>query len=154
MDYGYGNMNAATWLNKTVWCRLAPSHISGIGVFAIRDIPQGTRINEHSYRNYDEGFHPEFITMSVADFATLHPSIRSLILDRCAFSEDTGDTLRFMSPNGDQFLQSFMNHSDTPNSDGQFALRDIKEGEEITEDFRTLVQNPHRLTKKHYTFIW
>ena len=35
-------------LNKTVFCRLGPSKIHGIGVIAIRDIPEGTRITDYS----------------------------------------------------------------------------------------------------------
>ena len=29
-------------LNTQVWCRLAPSNIHGIGIFAIKNIPKGT----------------------------------------------------------------------------------------------------------------
>jgi SET domain-containing protein len=31
-----------------------------------------------------------------------------------------------------------MNHSDTPNTDGIYALRDISAGEELTEDYKTM----------------
>ena len=43
----------------------------------------------------------------------------------------------FQHPN-EVWLVSFMNHSDTPNSNGETALRDIAEGEEVTEDYRVL----------------
>ena len=43
----------------------------------------------------------------------------------------------FQSPNNDARLISFMNHSDTPNYDkvNDTALRDLKEGEEVTENY-------------------
>lgn len=67
-----------------------------------------------------------------------------MILDRF-FYEATDTLFTFYSPNSDQFLQAFMNHSDKPNSDGHEAIRDIKAGEEVTEDFTTLTRLPHPL---------
>ena len=46
-----------------------------------------------------------------------------------------------------------MNHSNTPNSDGKFALQNIPQGEEITEDFTKLAIPMHPLNKKHFSFL-
>lgn len=137
------------YLNKSVWCRLAASPVHGVGVFAIRDIPEGTRLTDYNYSNIEDGI--PFLTMSVADFIMLLPEIRSLILDRMLFEE--GKHLKFVSPNHDQCLQSFMNHSDTPNSDGWYALRDIACGEEVTEDFRPLTKKMHPISLNHHPYL-
>ena len=129
-------------LNNTVWATLKPSLIQGIGVFAIRDIPKGTKITDHSV--YDDP--KEIFAIHVKDFDKIEPSIRKLILDRYMFPEEA-NVLCFYSPNRDANLRSFMNYAEDPNTDGEYALRDIKEGEEITEDY---LKNSHSLTKKHY----
>lgn len=100
--------------------RLAPSLIHGIGVFAARDIPKGQRV-------YGDAF-PKLYLLSITDvppeIACRHPSIATS--GRLAYPD-----VRF---------QAYMNHSDTPNYDAKedIALTDIKEGEEITEDYRKI----------------
>ena len=139
------------YLNKSVWATLKPSPIHGVGVFAIRDILKGTVITEHTVHNiYDA--HLCFVP--VGEFDQIVPEVRELILDRTMFQE--GQTvLSFYSPNFEATLQSFMNHSDTPNTDGKVTLRDIKKGEELTEDFKTLLKSnpPHDLIKKHHDWL-
>lgn len=135
-------------LNNTVWCTLAPSPIHGVGVFAIRPIPKGTEYTDHTNETLDA---IETYELTPDEFATIDPAIQRLILDRTIFTEHL---LRFTSPNTDAVLRSFMNHSDTPNTDGIRTLRDILPGEELTEDFRTLADTPHKLTKLHMPFIW
>ena len=136
----------SNYLNSTVFCTLAPSSIHGVGVFAVRDIPEGTRLTDHTVDTLDTA---KVFEMSFEEFETILPEIRSLILDRTLF----GDTVRFISPNKDAILRSFMNHSDAPNSDGVIALRDIAKGEEVTENFADLV-TPGALTRKHMYFVW
>ena len=102
-------------INNEVWATLAPSKIHGIGVVAIRDVPQGTYFE----RRWEEtGLYYE---LSEENFLRLLKPIRSMILDRTQFSE----VIRFRHPNCVARLQSFMNHSSSPNSDGKMALRDI-----------------------------
>lgn len=134
------------YLNNTVWATLRPSE-HGIGVFAIRDIPKGTQITDHSTRSRNDGV----VCVHVDAFPKIHPEIRKLILDRTMFPKDE-KLLVFPSPNSEQTLRSFMNHSDTPNSDGEITLRDIKEGEEITEDYKSFYEL-HELNKKHYSWL-
>lgn len=138
----------ANRLNQSVWCKLAPSKIHGIGVFAIRDIPKGTMLTNNDVwsQRRREVFHCD-----EQEFAKILPEIQDLITDRMFFEK--GKPLYFISPNDDQVLQSFMNHSNTPNSDGEFALCDIKKGEEITEDFNTLTDDAHEITLKKY-HLW
>lgn len=112
-------------LNKQVKCKLAPSKIHGVGVFAIRDIRKGEKMyckgspNAKKYQG---------------DISVLRPEIRELILQRWTTADKD---FPFLSPNDDARLISFMNHSDTPNYDkyNDIALKEIKRGEEITEKY-------------------
>ena len=121
------------YLNGSVWVKLAPSNIHGVGVFAIRDIPKDTLITDNS--RHDR--YPAYVyELKQHDFKKLIKPIRDLILDRTMFSAAVY-LMQFISPNSECYLQDFCNHSDTPNVDTDFvSLRDIKEGEEILENYR------------------
>lgn len=148
-------MKIAEHLNKTVFAKLGVSPIHGVGVFAIRDIPKGQIVTDYSYQFHRPEDGLPVWEISESEFDEVLPEIQALILDRYAFDEaQQGSLLKFMSPNYDQNLQSFMNHSDEPNVNELVAVRDIKKGEEITENFRDLFISPHKLTKKHYHFLW
>ena len=124
-------------LNNFVYCKLAPSEISGIGVVAIRDIPNNTELfggeNEYTHDNED----------------TILPEIKALILDHHSRSEFWD---MVPNPNRDVWMQCYMNHSYTPNSDGIFATMDIKKGTEITEDY-TKGEPLGEKALKHFTFL-
>ena len=139
------------YLNNTVWCQLAPSKIEGVGVFAIRDIPKGVKITDYTYADLEEP--REQIRMKMDEFKLIAPEIRELILDRMMFGRNQKNFV-FISPNHDQVLQTFMNHSDEPNVKDLVTLRDIKKGEEITLNQREVIGEPHELTKKHMHFLW
>ena len=142
------------YLNRTVWCKLGPSPIHGIGVFAIRDIPKGQELTDYFLEDSLKNRRYDPLIIFVEEFALILPEIQNLILDRLTLSKSTNrQFIQFQSPNRDQLLQAFMNHSDNPNSTGEFALRDIKKGEEITEDFRSLATELHPLSKQHYNFL-
>src|SRR3990167_311244 len=111
------------YLNETVWCRLAPSKIHGLGVFAIRDINKGTLV----WRRYGSLFNvPRDM------FDQIDQAVRELILTLHLFSETS---VFFYSPNDIVMLMAFMNHANPPNTDENAALRDIAKGEEITENY-------------------
>ncbi len=134
-------------LNKTVYCRLATSPVHGVGVFAIRDIPKGTTITDYSIHNIKD---IRLLKVERKHFNKILPEIRELILDHTMF-QSWQEEFFFYSPNYEVCLTSFMNHSEDPNSDGRVALRDIKAGEEVTENYMALLQDhkPHQLTKRH-----
>ncbi len=130
-------------LNDIVWCKLAPSPIHGVGVFAIRDIPKGTVLgtgeNQQGLDTYSRE-HEDVIL----------PEILAIIQDHHCFVE-FWDVLP--NPNRDVWLQCFMNHSADANSDGKIALRDIAKGEEITENFNGFEQPLGPKAKAQYTFL-
>lgn len=136
-------------LNETVYAKLAPSPVHGVGVFAIRPIPKGTPITDYRGENIWNGW---VCDMQPKEFEEILPEIQALILDRMIFEE--GKSMRFTSPNASQLLIAFLNHSEDPNTDGLNAVRDIAAGEEITEDFRSIAAGPlHPLTKIHMPFL-
>lgn len=112
-------------LNRTVCCRLAPSKIHGVGVFAIRDITKGEELG-------CLGGNGEWFSIPFARFGEIHKEIRDIIFQR--WPQVASGSL-FKSPNEDAWLMSFMNFSQEPNCLNNVALRDIKVGEEITEDY-------------------
>ena len=115
-------------LNATVWCTLAPLSIHGVGVFAIRDIPKGQKMG------CQEMTRPQILRILPEELNRLRPEIKKLIIQRWPIVTTKG---YFQSPNHDAYLLSFMNHSDTPNYNKvqDTALRDIKNGEEVLEDY-------------------
>lgn len=124
--------------------KLKPSPIHGIGVFALKDYAKGEQV----IFQYDT-----IVAHQLTEdaFRALPPYMQSEILDRTVFIE--GEPLSFLDPNSEVDYRAFMNHSDTPNTDGIYAIRDINAGEEVTEDYRTMGA-PHQLTREHMPFIW
>lgn len=114
-------------LNHYVRTKLAPSQIDGIGVFALRDIKKGeplftdmmTKLYNLPYSEFDK-LRPEVAENLLQSFP--------LIVKGSAFAYPLTRT------------QAFLNHSEEPNYDAMtdIALRDIKAGEEVTEDYRKI----------------
>ncbi len=121
-------MTTVEALNNTVWARIAPSPLGGVGVFAIRDIPAST-----VFSDYRLGMIAPQIRISKNELSELHPAIRSLVLDQ--FLSHNEQCVIASSPNFTVNLRCFMNHSHTPNTNGIKTLVEIKEGEELTEDY-------------------
>ena len=117
----------AAWLNTIVKLKLAPSPIHGIGVFATADIGKGDKVFADVF--------PQLYSITFSSFGKLFPQVRDQLLERWP-TVTKGSA--FWYP--DTFLQGYMNHSDDPNYDAvtDTALRDIKAGEEVTEDYRKI----------------
>jgi hypothetical protein len=109
-------MKRAEFLRRVLancYCRLAPSPIHGIGMFAIRDIPSG----RYARRGY--------VRMMSAELDALPPKLRKLI---CAlFVPTDGDMWLPNCGTNLVYLNAYLNHSTTPNlrtRDGyQLSLR-------------------------------
>lgn len=102
-----------------------PSPISNLGLFAVEPIPAGTRIYV-----WDPGFG---WTCTPETYLAL-PSLCQAFLDHHGWRDRETGMWRLSVDNS-----RFLNHSATPNTahdaDGQYALRDILAGEEITENY-------------------
>ena len=132
-----------TELNNECRCTLRPSPIQGIGVFALRNIQKGQRCY------LTPAIIPRFYNISFASLSGLLPEIKELVLQRWA---GVVNGSIFQSPNDDQSLLMFVNHAYYPNCNydvvSDTALRDIREGEEITEDY-TMMENYDKI----YTWL-
>lgn len=111
-------------INDSVLATIAPSPIHGVGVFALQDIKKGQKM------------FIRWIPMGMIQttVSKLKPEVREVIEGRWP---PVRDGFPFMHPHEDANLLSFMNHSSEPNYDDNTdtALRDIRKGEEITEDY-------------------
>ncbi len=114
-------------LNSRVKTYIAPSPIHGVGVFALRSLPVGAKL-------YTDII-PKMYNLPHNEFSKLFPEVRDLLLERWP---QIVNGSHFAYP--DTRIQAFMNHSDTPNYDAvnDATLREIKKGEEITEDYRLI----------------
>jgi SET domain-containing protein len=121
------------------YVKLRPSSIAGIGVFALRPIPQGCR-DMFSKPNANDHWH----LLTKKEVEDLPAHARLLIENYCLF-----DALHYHVPQqGFKALDVslFLNHADTPNiksiDEGNYfeAIRDIAEGEELFIDYGTIVE--------------
>ena len=121
-------------LNDT-YCRIMPSKISGVGVFAVRDIPKGINPFKGPPR-------ATWIKFNLSELTKLDSEVQRMIKD-----------FYVVENNGDVFVQSvalngmdisfFVNDSRKPNlttrDDGLSFItkRKIAMGEELTVNYRT-----------------
>jgi len=118
---------------ENTYCRLQPSKISGVGVFAIKDIPQGI----NPFQGAQE---PEWIEFNVEELKNLDKEILHMIDDFYVIEKD-GSVYIPECALDNMDISFFVNNSDSPNiktNDGCFpfiALRKIKKGEEITTNY-------------------
>ena len=118
-------------LQNEVFCRLGVSTIHGIGVFAVRDIPEGD--NPLASRlNYKE------VKFSHAELKKLPRGVRKEIEIFCYYDKDAV----FVPEIGMNSMNMavYLNHSKQPNvryrKNGQLkALKNIQAGEELFLDY-------------------
>jgi len=121
---------------RDCFCRLQPSNIHGIGVFAVREIPKGRNPFKMIPKYGDIGY----VRITDDELAALPPRLSKLIRD--LFIPTDGE---MHIPNHGMNLinlNSYLNHSITPsmrtrNGYDFVALRRIPVGEELTVDYRT-----------------
>ncbi len=125
-------------LQERTYVKLQASPLHGIGVFAIRDIPKGTRYIFSPPHN-------RFTHLSYAEVDALPEHSRALIENFCLYDE----TGYFVPDEGFDTMDIalYLNHSETPNirsiDDGDYfeALVDIPAGTELLIDYGTIVDS-------------
>jgi uncharacterized protein len=106
---------------------LAPSPLEGIGVFAKKPIPAGTRYST---------FHPAYDRLVPVDLYESETGPVKATLDRYAYpSRKHPGFILFEADDA-----RYMNHADNPNcdvrdEDDHYTIRDIAAGEELTCDY-------------------
>lgn len=121
--------NAIILLNDIVKIRLAPSSVHGVGVFAMRDIKKGEKL-------YTDII-PHQFDLPYKKFNKLNKEIQEILLGHFPLVIEGSHFLYPVTK-----FSAYLNHSDKPNYDAvnDKALKDIKVGEEVTEDYR-LIKN-------------
>ncbi|MBU2635302.1 SET domain-containing protein [Patescibacteria group bacterium] len=115
---------------KNTYCRLKPSKISGVGVFAIRDISPNTEL-------FKGQINQKWLKFRMKEFESLDKEIIKMIDDFFVIEKDKSVSLPRSGLNG-MDMSFYVNHSKNPNAktiDNGFtfvSLRKIKKGEEIT----------------------
>ena len=141
-------------LRNQVFCRIGPSHIHGVGVFAIRDIPKGAELfktsNNSMGENRVEG--DDIIDLSEEDLKGLEEEVINVIKSNFVKCHLGTYSLPEGGPN-DLFWGYYINHSSLPNLTFKVdeedkrgfvkfvTSRDVKKGEELTQDYNLLSQD-------------
>tara|TARA_Y100000310_G_C20575224_1_gene760065 strand:- start:27 stop:563 length:537 start_codon:yes stop_codon:yes gene_type:complete len=137
-------------LREEVLCRIGPSEIHGVGVFAIKDIPKGAELFKTSNKLMSSDH--DIIDLSEEELTDLDDEVVTIIKSNFVKSHLGSYSLPKGGPN-ELFWGYFINHSSVPNlsfkideEDKQgfvkfVANREIKRGEELTEDYSYLSKN-------------
>ena len=117
-------------LGYNTYCILKRSNVSGVGVFAIRDIPAGVIPFEPDVEDW--------VDIEEEEFNKLPEEVRELIITYCIKKNGKWSVPEYGFKVWD--MVNFLNHSDEPNIDAEDfkALIDIKKGEELFMDYNDL----------------
>jgi SET domain-containing protein len=126
-------------LRDDVYCKLGVSTIHGIGVFALRDIPQGTAPLRSMVSNKE-------IKFSRIELKKVPSSVRKHLATFCLVEKG-----RVFAPEigmNAVNISIYLNHSKTPNlkfddKDVLRAVREIVRGEELTIDYDLSFDDDH-----------
>lgn len=120
---------------KNTYCRLRPSKIQGIGVFAIRDIPKGKNpffgVKKHRWHKFD-----------ISELKKLDKEVLGLIDSFFVIHKNGTVEVSDYALNG-MDISYFLNNSKKPNiktiNDGEnfVTMRKIKKGEELSVSYAT-----------------
>jgi SET domain-containing protein len=137
-------------LTNKVYCRIAPSPLHGVGVFAVKLIPAGVdpfeTFDESSARRRPE---PVFVTLSGDDVRALPKQVGRILTDFYAVEADGGRDVPLAGPNGLNLSYYCNRCSNGPpnvttvgagvSTDGTSRIvtkRTIRPGEELLLDYR------------------
>ncbi len=120
-------------LNNLVKVRVGPSKVHGVGVFALRDLKKGEKMNLDAMFQWLDLPYKYFQPKKGAQ--RLRKEVAGLILERWP---NIVNGSHFVYP--DTRMQAFMNHSDYPNYDAKndVMIDKIYAGEELTEDYKKI----------------
>lgn len=125
-------------LLQNTYCRLKGSKVSGVGVFAVRDIPKGKDV-------FPGQINEKWHKFKVSELKNLDSAVMEMVQDFFVVEKNETLTIPKSGLNG-MDMSFYVNHSDKPNVktiDNGFSfvsLRKIKKGEEILVSYKTYVK--------------
>jgi len=128
------------YIKNDIYCRLKPSKIHGVGVFAIKDIPKNTKL----FLNFKDNVKYK---ISKKDLENLDDSVKDYLDDHMMSSPK----YYLVVNNKDTFdhLKLYVNHSENPNTirdnEEYFTKKNIKNGEELLVTYRGDGKNAGKL---------
>ncbi len=139
-----------------IFCKLGVSEISGVGVIAIRDIPEGVKVFECCNKEFSDGEKP--IEINRKDLEGAEGSVLEHVNSFLVQSGPGLIPFPFKGINSIN-IEFYLNHSNKPNL--RFALeggmdefvvfetnRGVREGEELTQDYNNLSRDKKELLKR------
>ena len=143
-------------IKNETFCKIGISNIAGVGVIAIKDIPKGTEVFKCCNEELFGSDKPMEIHNN--ELVGVETSILEYINN---FMVSSGPNLRPLPFRGLNSMNIifYLNHSDSPNTgfstsgdDYDFVkfvtIKNIKKGEELTEDYNNLSNNKVELYKQ------
>jgi hypothetical protein len=128
-------------LEENIYCRLRPSNVSGVGIFAIRDIPKGI----NPLKNFLKCRYVEVDPKLVFENEKIDPAVKELVNDLYVIAD--GKLNLWEGGMNALDIGFFINSSDNPNmiaepnGESFISARDIKKGEELFVDYGTYAEN-------------
>jgi SET domain-containing protein len=129
-------------LQEDIYCRIGVTSTHGVGVIAIKDIPKNT----NPFNNLSTYKKERIIFLSKDDLKNVNKNVVKIVGD---FFDAAGSGVYGVLYDGPNYMNIsyYMNHSENPNIIpvnipelsnffSFIALRDIKEGEELTFDYQ------------------
>ena len=136
------------YIRNEMYFRVKPSTVHGVGLFAIKDIPDGTDIFiEFKSNTLDDSLPERYHTATIKKnkLKGVHLNVLEMLKDYGVNDEEY--QWLYIPHNYKGMHIFFMNHSDNPNGfpfyrdDGSVGFRTskfIKDGEEIFQNYRLL----------------
>jgi len=148
-------------LKEDVLCKVGVSKINGVGLIAIKDIPKDTTIfNLSNYLSERD----ELVDISEKEISSLDDEVVDLIKTYAAVSHLGTYAIHENGLNNINIVY-YLNHSNDPNirikidkdtkpyqCPNFVAIKDIKKGEELTENYRHLSYDKEKL-KEQFDFL-
>ena len=125
------------FLGNKFYCRVKPSKIEGVGVFAIKDIPERTNLFEAYSAPRNDTLHERWYAYPTKEIKRLDKEIRKLIHDFCGENNGKVAISSNMLKDIEGGCVYLLNHSEKPNikclyPEGTYVtLRKIEKGEEL-----------------------
>jgi len=136
------------FLGDKLLCRIKPSKIEGVGVFAIKDIPKETKLFEAYFSSAYEVFVPweRWYSYPKEEIEDLDEGVKKLVYDFCEETEGSVAVCSNMPRDIEGGCIYLLNHSEEPNvkflyPEGAYVtVKKIEKGEELcfnySEDFK------------------